>query len=100
MGCSTSGTHIQNVNPSLILGLHALMSLPLWSQLLSGRDNQLARACAQGTVDEDAPIMAALAHDLEVLQVSESACENLSITRTSVTRSCWHMTCKSCCKSA
>ena len=40
------------------------------AQVLQGRDNSMARAVAQGGLDEGAPLITALAHDLEVLQVS------------------------------
>ncbi len=38
------------------------------AQILLGRDNAFARAVAQGNVTRDAPIMRAVACDLDVLQ--------------------------------
>ncbi|GLC51367.1 hypothetical protein PLESTB_000494700 [Pleodorina starrii] len=37
-------------------------------QILLGRDNAFARAAAQGTLDDDAPVLRAVAYDLDVLQ--------------------------------
>lgn len=46
----------------------------LLDQLLMARDNPLARSIAQGNMEDDAPIMTALAHDLDVLQVRSMYC--------------------------
>ncbi|KAJ9510215.1 hypothetical protein QJQ45_015694 [Haematococcus lacustris] len=52
------------MRPALLLPL--LMAAD--GQLLMGRDNSVARAVAQGTLGEGAPILQALAHDLDTLQ--------------------------------
>lgn len=38
-------------------------------QILLGRDNTFARAVAQGTLEANAPMLRAVAYDLDVLQV-------------------------------
>lgn len=42
---------------------------PLLEQVLLGRDNAFARAVAQGNLEAGAPVLRAVAYDLDVLQV-------------------------------
>lgn len=54
----------------------------LLDQLLMGRDCAIARAVAQGNVEEGAPILKALAHDLDRLQVGLGCdCSSVSPAR-------------------
>jgi hypothetical protein len=46
-----------------------LLLLLLLLQILLGRDNPFARAVAQGNLQEGAPLMKAVAYDLDTLQV-------------------------------
>ena len=54
--------------------MHALRSYDSWTdylldQLLYGRDSAFARSVAQGSVEVGSPVLRALAHDLDQLQV-------------------------------
>eukprot|EP00983_Pelagomonas_calceolata_P094227 1157864-Pelagomonas_calceolata.AAC.2 len=63
-------TSCDRVAPSL-LTVHKLcppQAVPVLSCLQYGRDSAFARAVAQGSVEPGAPVLNALAHDLDKLQ--------------------------------